>query len=272
MLSMSQWKFWSWLLAGYIFINSLFGIVYFFVGVDQLSGIQSGTNWQNFLEAFFFSAQTLSTVGYGHISPASTAVSAIASFESFLGVLFLALASGLFYGRFSRPRSFLKFSDVALIAPYKDGLALMFRTAPYKNNHLMEAEVKLTMAMKVNRNNEIKNEFYTLAVEFNKINALVLNWTIVHPINESSPIYGLDLNDLKRASAELLVYLKAYDEGFANIVVARTSYTAEEIIEGGKFKPMYYPSSSGAATVLYIDRINEFERINIDQLKPVLSE
>jgi inward rectifier potassium channel len=177
----------------------------------------------------------------------------------------------LFYGRFSRPQSFLRFSDIALIAPYKEGIALMFRTAPYKNNHLSEAEVKLTLGMRVMRNGEEKNEFYTLNVEFNKINALILNWTIVHPINENSPIYGMTLEDLKKAKAELLVYLKAYDEGFANTVIARTSYTADEIIEGGKFKSMYERSSAGDATILYIDKLNDYEHVKLPEFKPVES-
>jgi inward rectifier potassium channel len=210
-------------------------------------------------------------VGYGHVSPSGTLTSSVAAFESFLGVLTLALAAGLFYGRFSRPRSFLRFSDIALFAPYKEGIALMFRTVPYKNNHLSEAEVKLTLGMKVMRNGEEKNEFYTLNVEFNKINALILNWTIVHPINENSPIYGMSLDELRKARAELLVYLKAYDEGFANIVIARTSYTADEMILGAKFKPMYEGSSTGTATILHINKLNDYEKVKLPELKPVES-
>ena len=272
MLSMPQWKFWAWLLFGYFTINCGFGLLYFIIGIDQLDGIKPGSTFHNFLQSFFFSAQTFTTVGYGHVSPASTLASSVASFEAFLGVLTFALASGLFYGRFSKPRSFLKFSENALVAPYKDGLALMFRTVPYKNNLLVDAEVKLNLAMKVQRGDEIKNEFYGLEVEFSKITSLVLNWTIVHPITENSPLYGMSVKELKNYSAEVLVYLKAYDEVFANTVIARTSYTSDEIIEGARFKPMYEPSSTGTSTVLYIDRLNAYERVNIEALKPVLSE
>ncbi len=136
----------------------------------------------------------------------------------------------------------------------------------------MDAEVKLTLAMRVLRNGEIKNEFYPLNVEFSRINSLVLNWTIVHPINEESPMSGMSVEDLKLAKAEILVYLKAYDEGFANTVVARTSYTADEIVVGAKFKPMYRPSADGSSTVLQIDHLNEFEFIALQQTKPALSE
>jgi len=126
--------------------------------------------------------------------------------------------------------------------------------------------------MRVKRNGEEKNEFYTLKVEFHKINALILNWTIVHPINENSPIYGMSKEELKNASAEILVYLKAYDEGFASTVIARTSYTADEILFGAKFKPMYFPSPSDDATLLHIDKLNDTEKVNLPELKPVEAE
>jgi len=268
---MPGWKFWLWLLIPYIIVNAFFAFVYFTIGVEKLNGIEMGSPLHNYIEAFFFSFQTFTTVGYGHVSPSGILTSSVAAFESFLGVLTLALAAGLFYGRFSSPKSFLRFSDVALIAPYKDGIALMFRTVPYKNNHLVDAEVKLLMAMKTNQNGEEKNEFYTLAVEFSKINALVLNWTIVHHINENSPIYGMSLPELKEAQAELLVYLKAYDEGFANTVIARTSYTVDEIIEGAKFTPMYDRSSTGETTILHINKLNNYERVKLPQAKLVES-
>ncbi|MGZ3952708.1 MAG: ion channel [Flavisolibacter sp.] len=271
MIAMPSWKFWLWLLIPYIVVNAVFASVYFVIGVEHLAGIVKGSGWHNYIEAFFFSFQTFTTVGYGHVSPSGTLTSSVAAFESFLGVLTLALAAGLFYGRFSRPQSFLRFSDIALIAPYRDGIALMFRTVPYKNNHLSEAEVKLTLAMRVMRNGEEKNEFYTLNVEFSKINALILNWTIVHPINEASPIYGMNLPDLKAARAEVLVYLKAYDEGFASTVIARTSYTADEIVWAAKFKPMYEPSSGGDATILHINKLNHYDKVPLPELKQVES-
>lgn len=271
MLSMPGWKFWLWLLIPYIIVNAFFASIYYSIGIEHLNGIEKGTPVQNYIEAFFFSFQTFTTVGYGHVSPSGMLTSSVAAFESFLGVLTLALAAGLFYGRFSRPRSFLRFSEIALIAPYKEGRALMFRTAPYKNNHLMDAEVKLTIGMRVKKNEEEKNEFYTLKLEIAKINALILNWTIVHPINEDSPIYGMSLHELHMAKAEVLVYLKAYDEGFSNTVVARTSYIAAEIIEGARFRPMYEPSSSGNATLLHIDKLNDYEKIKLPELKPDVS-
>lgn len=261
MLALPRWKFWTILLCIYLLVNLFFGSVYYAVGVEKLAGIKPMSPLENFGEALFFSAQTFTTVGYGHISPAGFTTSWIAALEAFLGVLSFALASGLFYGRFSKPRPYLYFSDVALLSPYKEGKALMLRTVPYKNNHLTEAEVKLTLALRTPQNGELKNSFYSLKVEFEKINSLTLNWTIVHPINEESPLHDLTLADLKESKAEVLVYLKAYDEVFANYVVARTSYIADELVDNARFKPMYHSSPDGNATILNVHHLNNYEII-----------
>jgi inward rectifier potassium channel len=264
MLALPRWKFWVALFIIYIIINLIFAIIYYIVGIEHLTGIHKGSAVNNFTEVFFFSAQTFTTFGYGRISPVGFVASVVATFEAFLGLLAFALASGLFFGRFAMPRSYLWFSDIALLSPYKDGKAFMFRTVSYKKNHLTDAEVKLTLGIRVKQDNgDVKNEFYPLKVEFEKVNALVLNWTIVHQINEESPLWGLTLEHLKEANAEVLVFLKAYDEVFANYIVARTSYAAVEFIDNAKFKPMFRPSSTGKATILNVDAINEFELLNI---------
>jgi len=264
MLALPRWKFWVALFAIYIAINLIFAIIYYIVGIEHLTGIHQGSTLNNFAEVFFFSAQTFTTVGYGRISPIGFLASAVSTFEAFLGLLGFALASGLFFGRFAMPRSYLLFSDIALLTPHKDGKALMFRTVSYKKNHLTDAEVKLTLGIRVKQDNgEVKNEFYPLKVELEKVVALVLNWTVVHPLNEASPLWGLSLEQLKEANAEVLVFVKAYDEVFANHVVARTSYSAIEFIDNARFKPMFRPSSSGKATILNVDAINEFELLNI---------
>ena len=190
MLGMKRGKFLLLLLLIYTSVNLIFAGIYYVIGINHLAGINTGSTWKNFTEVFFFSAQTFTTVGYGRISPTGFVTSAVSTFEAFLGLLSFAIATGLFYGRFSRPQAFLKFSDNALIAPYKDGTAFMFRMAPYKNNNLSEAEVKLTMVVTTEENGKLTDKFYNLDMELSKVNSLTLSWTIVHPINEQSPFYG----------------------------------------------------------------------------------
>jgi len=265
MLAMPRVKFLLLLFSIYILVNLLFAGVYYMIGIEHLAGIRRDSALASFSEVFFFSTQTFTTVGYGRISPTGFITSAVATLEAFLGLLSFAIATGLFYGRFSRPQAFLKFSDHALISPYKDGIALMFRMAPYKNNSLSEAEVKLTAAMQIDEAGKRMNKFYPLSLEISKVNALTLSWTIVHPIDEGSPLSNLNQDEMNNASLEILVFVKAFDEVFSNTVMTRNSYTANEIIWGGKFKIMYHPNADRSKTILDLDLLNAYDKIDLLQ-------
>ena len=269
MLAMPIAKFLSLLLIAYIIVNLFFAGIYYLIGIDHLAGVNQGSDIKNFSEVFFFSAQTFTTVGYGRISPIGFAASAVSTFEAFLGLLSFAIATGLFYGRFSRPRAFLRFSHNALIAPYKEGTALMLRAAPYKNNLLSEAEAKVNLAMQLEENGKIVNRFFNLDLEISKINALALSWTIVHPINEKSPLYNFNYADMVNAKIEALVFVKAFDEVFSNTVVQRFSYIASEVVWGAKFQMMYHADEKKKATVLDLDKLNDYEKIEL--LSPVVT-
>ena len=136
MLEMKTGKFLLLIFLIYIVANLFFAGIYYLIGIDHLAGVNTGSSFKNFTEVFFFSAQTFTTVGYGRISPVGFMASAVSTFEAFLGLLSFAIATGLFYGRFSRPQAFLKFSNNALIAPYQEGTALMFSVPPYKKKQL----------------------------------------------------------------------------------------------------------------------------------------
>lgn len=263
MLEMSRTKFILLVFIFYIIINLFFAAIYYAIGPQHLAGMDRSTPLRTFGEVFFFSTQTFTTVGYGRISPVGFFTSAVATLEAFLGLLSFAIATGLFYGRFSRPRPFLKFSDHALISPYKEGIALMFRMAPFKNNRLSDAEVKLTLALRIDENGKLTNKFYSLDLEIEKVNALALSWTVVHPITESSPLYGMTAEDLTATNAEVLVFVKAFDDVFANTVMTRTSYISAEIIWGAKFKIMYYPDTQRTKTILDLHMINSYDKVDI---------
>lgn len=265
MLGMKRGKFLLLLLIIYISLNLIFAGIYYLIGIDHLAGVNTGSPWKNFTEVFFFSAQTFTTVGYGRISPTGFMASAVSTFEAFLGLLSFAIATGLFYGRFSRPQIFLKFSDNALIAPYKEGTALMFRMAPYKNNNLADVEVKVTVAITNEENGKLTDKFYNLDLEFSKINGLALSWTLVHPIDDKSPFYGLTKEDITTTDIEIMVFVKAFDEVFSNSVMARTSYVSNEIIWGAKFNMMYHPNADMSKTILDLDKINDFNIVPLPE-------
>jgi hypothetical protein len=264
MLSLPGWKFLLIILLFYILINFIFACIYYGIGVEYLNGINAQTEIEKFTAAYFFSAQTFTTVGYGHISPNGFLTSALAAAEALIGLLSFAIATGLFYGRFSKPKAYLKFSGNALIAPYKDITALMFRVAPYKYATLTDAEAKVTFGLTVEENGKMVNKFFPLELEIDKANALTLNWTIVHPITESSPFYNFSAADYASLDGEILVFIKAFDDMFSNTVVDRSSYTLKEVVVGARFAPMYQRNAEGNRTVLDIEKLNVFTEADIN--------
>jgi inward rectifier potassium channel len=261
-------KFIIVILLFYFAINLTFTAIYLSLGPNNLGGVDATGALTPFWEAFFFSAQTISTVGYGHIYPIGFYTNAFAGLESLLGLLAFAFATAIIYGRFAQPRAYLLFSHHALIAPFQGGTAVMFRVAPYKHNNLTDAEVKVSLAMKLKEDGTVTNKFYNLSLEIQRVNSLTLSWTVVHPINDLSPFYNLNKQDLLDANAEILVFLKAFDENFSNSVIARTSYTADEIIEGGKFKIMYHPTEDNKSTILDINLLNDYDNVTLPEPPP----
>ncbi len=263
MLNIPRWKFLFIILLFYVVVNLFFAILYFLIGVEHLNGITANTNLEKFGQAYFFSVQTYTTVGYGHINPTGFLASFVSSIEALIGLLTFAIATGLFYGRFSRPSAFVRFSENAIIAPYQNGKALMFRLAPYKNTNLVDAEIRLTLGISVEENGVVVNKFYTLPLEMERVNALTLSWTIVHPINEESPLFGFKESDYKNIQGEFLVFFKTFEDMYSSTVVKRTSYTFSEVVYGAKFLPMFTRSSQNDKTLLHLDKLNAFERVKV---------
>jgi len=263
MLNLSSFRFITYLVLMYILINLIFAFIYYLIGVEHLTGIDKSNPMDEFIDVFFFSSQTFTTVGYGRIAPIGFLASLVATFEAFLGLLTFAIATGLFYGRFSRPRAYLRFSDIAVIAPFQDVTAFMFRLAPYKNNALTDADVTLSTAIEIGEEGAAKINFYRLETQLSKINTLALNWTVVHKIDENSPFFGFSADDFANINIEIIVHVRAFDEVFSNTVVQRASYVSREIIYGAKFLPMYYPDKEKDSTVLDLDKINEYQKAEL---------
>lgn len=266
LLQMPRYKFFLLIFLFYILINLSFALLYTLIGLEHLEGIIAHTWSEKFGEAYFFSAQTFTTVGYGRISPKGFVTSTVAAFEALIGLLSFAIATGLFYGRFSKPKAYLRFSENALLAPFQNGLAIMMRVSPFKNNSLIDVQAKMTIGIIVEENGLPKNKFFLVDLEYEKINALTLSWTIVHPINEKSPFYKFTADDFANTRAEILVFVTAFDDMFSNTVAARTSYTLKELIIGAKFLPMYHRNNDQNKTILELDKLNSYKSVDIDSL------
>ena len=262
MLNMPIWKFITVIVLFFLAINLLYTIIYMLMGVDGFQGIIAATQWQQFKELYFFSTQTFTTVGYGRLNPVGDGVNLVAAIEAMSGFLSFAIVTGLIYGRFARPSSHIAFSDQALIAPYRDKTALMFRIASYKDNHnLTEAEMKVNIALQVQDNEKVSYKFYELALERTKVDTLMMNWTVVHPIDEKSPLLGLTREDYRSSDVEIYVQVKGYDDVYSTIVIQRTSYKYDEIIFNAKFVTMYRESEDGKTTILELDKLSSYREV-----------
>lgn len=269
LLKINRYQFFLVIFAMYSAVNFFFAMLYLIIGVEHLSGTLTGvTMFEKFCEAFFFSSQTLTTVGYGRVAPTGFLTNCVASLESLLGIIVFAVVTGLIYGRFSRPRAYLMFSDNIIIAPHKHGKALMLRIASYKNNHLTDVEAVLTMAMHFHEHGKAITKYYPLTLEISKVTSLALSWTLVHQINEESPLYNLTQEQVSEMKMEVIVVIKGFDDHFSNIVQQRTSYVYQQFVFGAKFLPMFTRASDGDYTILDLNKINAFEHVEIPE--PVL--
>ncbi|NLR77866.1 ion channel [Chitinophaga eiseniae] len=258
LLNVPAWKFAVVILLFYFSINLLYSGIYWWIGYDDFQGIIGKTPWQRFKEIYFFSTETFTTVGYGRVNPVGDGANTVAAIEAMTGFLSFAVATGLIYGRFSKPRAHLLFSDNAVIAPFQDKTALMFRFASYKENHtLTNVEVLVTLGLQVQENGNAVYKFYTLPLERRHIETLSMNWTVVHPIDEDSPLQGFTSHDLETADVEVYVTVRGFNDVYANTVIQRTSYTYDEIVYNRKFVPMYRESDNGKTTVLELHHLNK---------------
>lgn len=257
LLQMPVWRFLLLILAYYTTINFLFAVFYFLFSQNHLKGLIYSTPFEKFEEAFFFSSQTLTTVGYGRISPVGLLTNAIAAFEALIGILTLAIITGTLYGRFVRPKAYVRFSYPALVDFSGDTPVLTFRLVASKKTRIHELKIRVSVALR-DATTETGYRFFPLALSEDTFNALYLSWTVSHIITPESPLYGRSAADYEALGVELLVHLNAFDEQFSSNVIARTSYVSSEIVYGASFEPMY--ENTTEQTILYLDRLDRYQK------------
>lgn len=258
LITMSWKRFILMVLFGYLVANLLFASVYYWAGPHNFGNLTHKDSLHEFLDLFFFSAQTLTTVGYGYIYPKGVVVSTIAAIESMTGLLTFALATGVLYGRFSRPQAHIRYSKHCVIAPYEGITGFMFRMANATQNELIETEVKLILVKNNLETNQ--REFLPLTLEIEKISFMALSWTIVHPIDDKSPMYKMTKADLEKADAEIMILFKAINDTYSDMVYSRTSYKAFELIENAKFKPLQRTQRGNKVTV-DLRKLSDIEKL-----------
>ena len=257
LLQISWPNFFALVVATYVIVNVLFASAYLFAGTDALAGPAPGGR---FGRAFFFSVETFGTIGYGNIAPQNVAAHVLMTVEALAGLLAIALITGLLFARFSRPVPSIAFSDRALIAPYRGGRAFMFRIANERSSQLIDLEARIVLAMFDKVDGHATRRFSVLSLERNRVALFPLSWTIVHPIDDISPLYGLTERDLAERGAEFLVLLTGSDETFMQTVHARSSYRYDEIVWGARFSDIFEQDRAAHDLTVNISRIHAYER------------
>jgi len=257
LLTMSWPKFLALTAMSHLVFNTIFAIALVGCGREAISG---GAELSTFGRAFFMSVQTSSTVGYGHLAPSSLAAHVLTTIEVFCSLLGLALVAGLMFARFSRPMADIMFSKHALIAPYRGGLGLMMRIANRRRNHIGDLRARIIVTMCARRDGKHRREFYDVELERRRVSFLALSWTIVHPIDDKSPLAGLTAAEFRNRDGEVIVLLHGMDETFSQVVHARTSYIADEIRWNQRFTPMFERTPKGTMTI-HLGRLHDSEAV-----------
>ncbi len=253
----ASWRvFVAMIFVGYVIANLVFAFVYLGIGVEHLRGAETNTVSDRFLSAFFFSAQTFTTLGYGRISPDGLLANLAAAFQALLGLMAFAIVTGLVFGRFSRPAARLAFSRQMVVAPYQAGTSLQFRVANRRSNNLMEIEARILLMTVEPLDRGLLRKYKSLTLERPSVQFLPLTWTVVHPIDEASPLWGQTAEHLTRQQAEFLILIKAFDDTFFQTVHVRHSYRNEEVVWGARFVPAFEADARGEM-VLDLKRLSE---------------
>ncbi len=261
LLTMSWTQFLGLVLLLYFLSNIFFGLFYSFLGAEAIVDTSTTPTVNVFLRGFFFSVQTFATIGYGTIHPVGVVPNLLVTIESYYSLLANALITGLVFARFSRPTAKIIFSDTAVIAPYRDATGLMFRLVNSRKNQLIEVAAQVLFTRFVEENGNLTRRFDLLKLERERVSFLPLAWTVVHPIDEKSPMFGLTKKDFENSDVEILIVLSAMDETFAQTVHTRSSYKAKEIKFGYKFTNLYNDIETGEPISIDIRKLSEVEKV-----------
>lgn len=244
LINLSWFQFIGLSFIAYLILNCLFAGLYLLNGIDQIAGINEET--PSFFSAFFFSVQTITSVGYGQLSPIGTGANIIATVESFIGLMSIALITGLLYGRFSKPVSKIAFTHNIILSPFNEGKAVMFKMVNQRNSILLNATVKVMLILdKKDAGDGFSKEYFLLPLQIDKIHFFPLTWTIVHPIDEESPLYRMDAKEIQSRNAEVIVLAEAFDETHSQNVMERHSYAGDQWRDNVKFARNFRTNNKG---------------------------
>lgn len=255
LITVSWTKFFIVTLLSYAGVNFFFAALYIAIGADNIQNFDATSPLSAIGSAIFFSAQTLTTVGYGHLAPKGIVANSLAAVESLVGLILFGVITGISVGRFTQIKPRILYAHNVIIAPHHNNVnALMLRMVNERNSVVMDMTASLTLVLQ--DTTEAKNRHYfTLPLEVPKIRSMPLNWTIVHPITPDSPLWGLQQKDLTERNAELLCIVFAFDDTVRQEFYSRVSYINSDFLWGKRFDKMFWPDEHGDLE-LHINRVH----------------
>ena len=259
LLTISWSKFLGFITGVYVGVNALFAYAFLLCGPDALQSSSGSFVGHSFYRAFFFSVDTFATIGYGNIIPVGVAANTLVTIEALVNILGIALATGVIFSRFSRPSARIVYSRNAIVAPYRNGSGLEFRIANGRSSQLIEVQIQVILTKLERTDGSLVRKFYDLSLERHRVVFFALSWTVVHPIDPSSPMWGLTQKDLLDADAEILILLTGTDETLSQTVHSRSSYKADEIVWGAKFANMFMRTEADGIIGMNLSRIHDIE-------------
>lgn len=246
LLTLSWPKFFALICLGYILTNALFASAYLALG-----GIENARKG-HFLDAFFFSVQTMATIGYGAMYPKTAFANALVTVEALLGLLGVAMATGLMFARVSIPKARVLFSRVAVITPYNGMPTLMFRVGNERKNWILQAQISVTLVRsEITKEGEAMRRFYDLSLVRSHSPLFALTWTVMHIIDDESPLYGLTPEDMLEDNMEILVSFTGLDETVSQTIHGRFSYISSEIFWNMRFVDILSRTPDGRRCIDY---------------------
>ena len=266
LLTISWSKFLGFVTGAYVGVNALFAFAFLLCGPDALQSSSGSFAGHPFYRAFFFSVDTFATIGYGNIVPVGVTANTLVTIEALVNILGIALATGVIFSRFSQPSARIVYSRNAIVAPYRDGSALEFRIANGRSSQLIEVQIQVILTKLERTDGSLVRKFYDLSLERHRVVFFALSWTVVHPIDPSSPMWGLTQKDLLAADAEILILLTGTDETLSQTVHSRSSYKADEIVWGAKFANMFMRTEADGIIGMNLSRIHDIEVSILEKL------
>lgn len=258
LLTLSWPRFFTLVAGFYLLINLLFAAAFY-----AMPGAVANARPGSFTDVFFFSIETLATVGYGYMNPGSLYGHVVASIEILVGMLSIAIMTGLLFARFSRPTARVTFSNMIVVTTFNGVRTLMLRAANQRNNLILEATVRASLVKKEQtQEGETFYRIHDLKLERDRTSAFALSWTVMHKIDQTSPLFGITHDELIAAEATINIAISGVDETLNDTVHARRDYEPEQLAFGFRFVDILFEQSNGVWAVDF----SKFHEVQPDRL------